>query len=114
MQTGICKREVRHRRYPLRHMTMTVAVVRRQRVQLERVVLQVELQVLFLALVEQRIPTLRENEHLRNRIARVWLDGRIRFDHAVGRQLLQEIIDLRVLDRLRNPLRLHAHRTYER
>ena len=111
MQTRVRQIEVRHRRLPLRHMPMTVTVIRRQRVEFQGIVLQIKLQIVFLPFVEQRVLGLRLAQPCRDIIPRIRLDGGIGLNHPVRRQLLDEVIHLRVLNHLRNPLRRHTQRT---
>ena len=113
MQTRVCQVEVRHVGLPLCYMTMSVRVIRRERVALKGIVLQIELQVFLLAFVEQRIPTLRLHQPCGYIVAGIGLDGGVRIDNAIGRQLLQKIVNLRVLDHLRNPLRPKGTRNKE-
>ena len=85
-------------------MTVPVRGINRQRVALQGIILQVELQVFFLALVEERVFALRFDQQTRDIVPRVGLDSRVRANDSVGRQFLQEIIDFRVLDGLRDTL----------
>ena len=104
MQTRVGKIEVRHLCFPLGHMPVPVGIIGRQRVQLQGIILHVELQVVALALAEQRILAMCGSQQSGDIIAGVGLDRRIGLDDPVRRQFLQKIIDLRVLDRLGNTL----------
>ena len=75
MQTRISQRQIRHLRNPLCHMTMTVTRINRQCVALQRIILQIELQIILLPLVQQAIPALRFHQHARNLIARIRFDS---------------------------------------
>ena len=96
--------EVRDLRDPLGHVSVSVRIVNRQGVALQGVVLQIELQILPLTTIEQGVFRLRLHQHLSDIIPRIGFDSGIRLDDTIRSQLFEEIIYLRVLDRLRNTL----------
>ena len=104
MQTRIRQREVGNRRDPLRHVPMPVRVINRECVQLQRIILQVKLQIVLLSLTEQRVFTLRFSQHTGDSISRIRLDCRIGGDYSISCQFFDEVINLRILNRLRDAL----------
>ena len=110
MQTRVGKREVGYLGDPLRHMTMPVTRIHWQCIHLQGVILHIEGQILLLTFVQQRVFRLGLQKHTRDGVPRVRLDSGVGRNDAVCRQFLQEIVYLRIFNRLGNTLRMRAER----
>ena len=90
---------------PLANVLMTIEAVVRNSIELQRIILHVECEVISLALV-QTCGLLRcLLEPCRYLIARIGLDGRIRLNDAIALELLYEVIYFCIFNRLGNVLR---------
>ncbi len=79
-------------------------IVRHHRIPLERILIEIERQVLALAMVQQRVGGGCLNEHIGYLLAGIRLDGSLMRDHTIRHQLIQIVVNLGVLQRDGNRL----------